>query len=129
MRIARGRPASTASSHATSVWTSTPSTAETTSRTASTALIAERTSPTKSAYPGASSTLIFTPFHSTGAIASETLMPFLISSGSKSLTVLPSSTWPIRVVAPVVNSMASSSVVLPEPPWPTSRTLRMSFAS
>ena len=73
--------------------------------------------------------MIFTPFHSTGAIASETLMPFLTSSGSKSLTVLPSSTVPIRVVAPEVKSMASSSVVFPDPPWPTSRTLRMSFAS
>ncbi len=32
-------------------------------------------------------------------------------------------------MAPDVNSMASSSVVLPAPPWPTSNTLRMSFAS
>ena len=79
--------------------------------------------------PGASSTLIFTPFHSTGAIASETEMPRRCSSGSWSETVLPSSTVPIRVIAPAVKSIASSSVVLPAPPWPTSRTLRMSFAS
>ena len=48
-KIARGRPASTASSHAASVCTSTPSTAETTTITASAARIAERRSPTKSA--------------------------------------------------------------------------------
>ena len=83
----------------------------------------------KSAYPGASRTLIFTPLHSTGAMPSETLMPFLISSGSKSLTVLPSSTVPILVVAPEANCIASSSVVLPAPPCPTSNTLRMSLAS
>jgi hypothetical protein len=73
--------------------------------------------------------LTLTPFHSTGAIASETLMPFLVSSGSKSLTVLPSSTRPIRVTALDANNIASSKVVFPDPPWPTSRTLRMSFAS
>ena len=99
-KIARGRPASTASSHAASVWTSTPSTAETTTITASTARIAERRSPTKSAYPGASSTLILTPFHSIGAIDSETEMPLRCSSGSWSETVLPSSTVPMRVMAP-----------------------------
>ena len=38
-KMARGRPASTASSQATSVWTSTPSTADTTTMTASTARI------------------------------------------------------------------------------------------
>ena len=60
---------------------------------------------------------------------SETLMPFFVSSGSKSLTVLPSSTVPIRVVAPDAKSIASRSVVFPEPPWPTKRTLRMSLGS
>ncbi len=64
-----------------------------------------------------------------GAIESETEMLLRCSSGSWSDTVLPSSTVPIRVIAPDVYSMASSSVVLPEPPWPTSKTLRMSFAS
>ena len=83
----------------------------------------------KSAYPGASSTLILTPFHSIGAIERETEMPLRCSSGSWSLTVLPSSTTPMRVIAPAVYNMASSRVVLPDPPWPTSRTLRMSFAS
>src|SRR6266498_3544907 len=52
-------------------------------------------------------------------------MPLRTSSGSWSETVLPSSTFPIRVIAPVVKSMASSSEVLPAPPWPRRRTLRM----
>ena len=69
------------------------------------------------------------PFHSIGATESETEICRRCSSGSWSDTVLPSSTVPIRVIAPDANSIASSSVVLPEPPWPTSKTLRMSFAS
>jgi hypothetical protein len=72
--------------------------------------------------------LIFAPFHSTGAIDSETEMPRRCSSASWSETVVPSSTVPILVVAPAVKSIASSNVVFPEPAWPTSSTLRMSFA-
>ncbi len=83
----------------------------------------------KSAVPGASRTLIFTPFHSIGAIASDTEIPRRCSSGSWSDTVLPSSTVPIRVIAPAVKSIASASEVFPAPPCPTSSTLRMSFAS
>ena len=83
----------------------------------------------KSAYPGASSTLILTPSHSIGAMVSETEMLLRCSSGSWSLTVLPSSIVPMRVIAPAVKSIDSSRVVFPEPPWPTNRTLRMSFAS
>ena len=52
-------------------------------------------------------------------------MWYLISSGSKSLTVEPSSTLPCRLMAPVANRSASASVVLPEPLWPTRATLRM----
>ncbi len=127
--MARGSPASAASSHPISVWTSTPSTAETTRSTASTARTAEYTSPTKSAYPGASSRLILTSPTSSGAMDSETLMPLRTSSGSWSETVLPSSTFPIRVAAPAANSIASIRVVLPAPPWPRSRTFRMLAAS
>ena len=128
MKIARGRPSSTASSQAYSVCTSTPSTADTTTITASAARIALRRSPTKSAVPGASSTLIFVPLHSTGDIASDTETPRRCSSGSWSDTVFPSSIVPMRVIDPAVNSMASSSEVFPAPAWPTSKTLRMSFA-
>ena len=127
-KIARGRPSSTASSQAYSVCTSTPSTADTTTITASAARIALRRSPTKSAVPGASSTLILVSRHSTGAIASETEMPRRCSSGSWSETVFPSSTTPIRVIDPAVNNIASSSEVLPAPACPTNKTLRISFA-
>ena len=50
-----------------------------------------------------------------------------ISSGSKSLAVVPSSTRPIRSVAPLMYSSASVSVVLPQPAWPATRMLRMSL--
>src|SRR5215471_9700630 len=48
----------------------------------------------------------------------------LISTSSKSLTVLPSSTRPARWIVPVTASSASTRVVLPAPEWPTSTTLR-----
>src|SRR6185437_12321204 len=48
----------------------------------------------------------------------------LISTSSKSLTVVPSSTLPIRWVVPVAASSASTRVVFPAPEWPTSTTLR-----
>ena len=47
------------------------------------------------------------------------------SSGSLSRMLLPSSTRPARVVAPALASSASASVVLPEPLWPSSATLRI----
>src|SRR6202020_617746 len=47
------------------------------------------------------------------------------STSSKSLAVVPSSTRPVRVTAPVCDSSASASVVFPLPEWPTSTTLRM----
>src|SRR6185437_897514 len=48
----------------------------------------------------------------------------LISTSSKSLTVVPSSTRPIRWVVAVAVSSASTRVVFPAPEWPTSTTLR-----
>src|SRR5262245_12168978 len=67
------------------------------------------------------------PFQS--QYATEVLIEIfrLISSGSKSVVVLPSSTLPSRVTAPAANSKASTREVLPTPPWPTTPTLR-SFA-
>src|SRR5262245_27603829 len=50
------------------------------------------------------------------------------SSGSVSNWELPSSTRPIRVVAPAANRSASATVVLPVPPCPTMATFR-SFAT
>src|SRR5256712_12841990 len=65
------------------------------------------------------------PFQS--QYATEVLIEILrlISSGSKSVVVLPSSTLPSRVTAPAVNSRASTREVLPTPPWPTTPTLRI----
>src|SRR5262245_27848120 len=70
-------------------------------------------------------TLILWPSHASGATARETEMLRFAASGSKSHTVVPSSTRPVRGIAPAVNSRASASVVLPDPPWPTSTTLRI----
>src|SRR5581483_11806477 len=50
------------------------------------------------------------------------------SSGSASLTVVPSVTVPRRLVAPPWNRSASCSEVFPLPRWPTSATLRMRSA-
>ena len=62
---------------------------------------------------------------SSGARASETERCWRCSASSKSLTVVPSSTRPARVIVPVATSRASTSVVLPAPVWPTSTTLRI----
>ena len=51
-------------------------------------------SPWKSRYPGVSMTLIFTPLCVTGAMDAESVKPLLISSASKSQTVLPSEGLP-----------------------------------
>src|SRR5882757_6510732 len=47
------------------------------------------------------------------------------SASSKSLTVVPSSMRPNRVIPPVANSSASVNVVLPAPVRPTNATLRI----
>ena len=93
----RGRPSSAARAQAASVCASTPSTALTTTTTRSTTEQAARTSPKKSAYPGVSMMLSLTSPTWHGVSASESDMWYLISSGSKSLTVEPSSTlpWPV----------------------------------
>ena len=80
--------------------TCTPALPETTIIAASAALTASSTSPTKSKYPGVSSTLIFTLSHGTGISVVEIEKCLLISSLSKSLTVFPSSTLPRRLVIP-----------------------------
>jgi len=49
----------------------------------------------------------------------------LSSSGSVSLVAVPSSTRPMRGMAPALNSSASARVVLPDPPWPTRATFRI----
>src|SRR5579859_620785 len=63
--------------------------------------------------------------HSNGANASDTDRAFLISSGSKSQMVLPSSIRPRRVVAPDRKASASAREVFPVPWWPKRPTLRI----
>ena len=86
---------------------------------------AQFTSLSKSKKPGVSSRLILQPFHSTGATAVEIENLRLISSGSKSHTVLPSVIFPTRSVTPAILSRLSTSEVLPSPPCPIRHTLRI----
>src|SRR5581483_10465606 len=62
--------------------------------------------------------------HSHGTSARERLILRFCSSGSKSETVVPSSTRPSRLMAPLANAAASASEVLPVPPWPRRTRLR-----
>src|SRR5689334_4435288 len=70
-------------------------------------------------------TLTVWSFHSNGASDKETEICFVISSGSKSLTVVPSSTRPARLMAPAASRSASVSEVFPVPPCPTRTMFRM----
>src|SRR5947209_14511595 len=69
--------------------------------------------------------LILWPWYSKGASDSESEIARLISSGSKSVVVVPSSTRPWRLMAPEQNNRASARLVFPAPPCPTSATLRI----
>ena len=117
--------ARTASAQIFSVCTSTPATASTASTTLSTARSAPLTSPMKSGYPGVSIRLILWSCHSSGASAALTVIWRRISSASKSVVVVPSSTRPRRSIAFAANSIASTSDVLPVPPCPHTATFRM----
>jgi hypothetical protein len=110
----QGSPAGRDSS--ISVCTSTPSTADTTNTARSATRKAAATSPTKSAYPGVSRTFTLWSSCSNGAIDIDTEIPRRPSSGSKSETVLPSSTRPILGMAPVTKRRPSARLVLPDPP-------------
>ena len=124
-RRAGGR-ARSASCHATSVCTSTPSTAETTNTARSATCNAARDVADEVGVAGRVDHVDLVAVelerrererHRDAALR--------CSSGSKSQTVVPSSTRPVRGIAPAVNSRASASVVLPAPPWPTRATLRI----
>ena len=109
----RGRPNAAAARQASSVCACTPSVALTTTTARSAVARAAMASAAKSALPGASSRLTFTPSTVNGAMARDTESWREISSGSKSQTVVPRSTVPWRGMAPVAASRASASVVLP----------------
>src|SRR5207247_10510280 len=70
-------------------------------------------------------TVILWASYSQGARDSESEIPRLTSSGSKSVVVVPSSTRPWRLIAPAQNRSDSVRLVLPAPPCPTSATLRI----
>lgn len=74
--------------------------------------------------PGVSSRLTLQPSHVTGTAERWTERCRRRSISSWSETVAPSSTRPARSSAPAVRAKASTSVVLPEPLWPTSTTFR-----
>src|SRR5688572_11239231 len=64
------------------------------------------------------------PFQSQYATAVLIEILRLISSGSKSVVVVPSSIFPRRLRPPAVKRSDSTSDVLPTPPWPTTPTFR-----
>ncbi len=125
MTTARGIPTAAHSSQSSRVTPSTPSVAATTNSAQSAARSPARRSPVKSAYPGVSSRLTVIPSETNGVRARFTDRFCLISTSSKSLAVVPSSTRPARATVPVCKRSASASVVFPLPEWPTSTTLRM----
>ena len=104
---------------------SIPSLAAITNSAQSAARSPARSSPTKSAYPGVSTRLTFTPSRTSGATASEMDRSWACSASSKSHTVVPSRTDPARRMAPAEASSVSTRVVLPDPPGPTRTTLRI----
>jgi hypothetical protein len=52
--------------------------------------------------------------------------PRSVSSGVKSVSAVPSLTAPWRLLAPAANAMASTRLVFPLPPWPTTATFLIS---
>src|SRR5213593_5171913 len=69
--------------------------------------------------------LIFVPSWVNDARAMLMVTCRFCSSGSVSRMLVPSSTLPSRVVAPTACRIDSTRLVLPEPPWPTTTTLRI----
>src|SRR3954462_11295952 len=106
------------------VWGRGPSLASTSSSTPSTIVSPRSTSPPKSACPGVSTMLIFTPAYRTDVFLSRMVMPFSRSRSIESITRSATS-WLARK-APDCQSMASTSVVLPWSTWATIATLRRS---
>ena len=111
------------------MWTSTPITAFTTTTAASTTRSAAIVSATKLGSPGVSIRLILRPSCSKEATDAPIDISREASSGSKSLTVEPSSTLPSRLTTPASNSRASCSDVFPQPRWPIRATLRIRSAA
>jgi hypothetical protein len=80
-------------------------------------------------YPGVSTILNFVFCHGNPARAELIVNLRAASSSSKSVVVLPSSTFRCRSVAPAVNSIAEVKEVLPQWPCPIKATFRISELS
>jgi len=124
MKKSLGSPKSEQRCQALSVWTFTPSMASTTTTALSAASRARYVSAKKLLSPGVSIKKRVCFFHSKDAKAVPRDLDRFISSGSKSITVDPSSTLPMRVVALQSKSMDSTSDVFPQLECPTNATLR-----
>ena len=79
--------------------------------------------------PGVSMRLTFTRSRSAKATLDDSVCLRAISSSSKSVTVLPSSTLPSRLTIPASKSAADASCVLPDPLWPTRATFLICSAA
>src|SRR5687768_6964742 len=69
--------------------------------------------------------LILLSIHAACATETFMLMPWPVSSGVNMVSAVPSSTEPWRFDVPLVKQHASTRVVFPDPPCPTTHTLRM----
>src|SRR5437879_3991632 len=114
-----------------SAWRSTnlvcgigPSTASTSSSTPSTMFMIRSTSPPKSAWPGVSTMLIFTPRYITAVFFAMIVMPRSRSRAFESIT-RSAICWFSRKMW-LCRSIPSTSVVLPWSTWAMIATLRMS---
>src|SRR5471032_518045 len=114
-----------ASRNIRSVPASTPVLAPTVRSAPSAAAMPAMASPWKSRKPGVSRRLILVSFHSAYAQPSEIEYLRSVSSGAVSVSVLPSFIEPCRLLVPETKARASTSVVLPLEPCPTTAMFRM----
>src|SRR5215211_5331347 len=119
-----GRRASSALRSPKRVCGSGPSDASTSSSTPSTIVSPRSTSPPKSAWPGVSTMLSFTPPCRTAVFLARIVMPFSRSRSIESIT-RSSTSWLARK-APDCQSIASTRVVFPWSTWAMMATLRRS---
>ena len=106
---------------------SMPAEALTTTAAVSTASSAPIACPMKSGNPGVSIMCTRVPAVSRCRTDARSECFQVLSSGSKSLTDVPRSTLPMAWIAPALCNSASTRVVLPDAPWPTSASVRMSL--
>src|SRR5262245_57598272 len=109
-----------------SVPVSTPCVAGTTHSAPSAAASPAMASPWKSRNPGVSMRLILVSCHSANAHERLIEKPRSVSSGAKSVSAVPSFTDPCRFELPDTKASASTRLVFPLAPCPTTAMLRIS---